>query len=777
MRVRRPFAVAGFSALGALIAAAFAGLGASAALGAFCALLAGAVLFGLPRFRLRAQAALALFAASLALLWFCLAQVLWVKPAAALAGETAVLSGVIADEPQQSYGSYYYSVKADSITVDGKATGVRATVRLKTASPLAARPFDRITAKAALTLPPAQGGSGYTSRMYYQSKGVYLFAAAQGASVAQSVSVAPASARPLYYQAIRLRVWISDTLQRLVGGREGALAAGILIGDTSGLPQSVSDDFSATGISHILAVSGTQVSLLMEYLLLLLAALRLPRRLSAVVTMAAVAGFMALTGFSASVMRAGLMGLLCLAGVLVRREADTLNALGFAVLALCAANPFAAADVGLLLSAFATLGMVLVSPRLYRPLRAAVGRLPRAAGFLRAPCALLCETAGATLLTYPVIAFVFGRVSVVTLAANLLEVPVSFFVTLATAVLAPLAAVPAFLFLARPLALLVRLACALMLWAARGLASLPFAAVSVQYGYLNLFLLFAALLAAASFAAAKRASRAKAPETPATLPPEALPESPAPEIAAADAGSRPVTRRAAFAACAACVCFLLSAGALSYTLAARGVTTVEALSGGGAVVVSGGRAVILGLPETLSGASQAEAVLERRGVSSVDAAVLLSSSSREARVLAVLEGAVPVRYAYMPAGGGAKTDTGFSPPQAVSVPSRITLPSGAQILLLPDRTGQYLLGQLRCGAASAEAASGGDYSAYNPAALRAALLLCGSAGQGSLAGWASPALASGEAGSGMLNQCAGLGAAVRAAPQAFYTRGGAFTAP
>ncbi len=776
MRVRRPFAVAGFSALGALIAAAFAGLGASAALGAFCALLAAAVLFGLPRFRKRAQAALALLTASLALFWFCLAQILWVQPAAALAGKTAVLSGVIADEPQQSYGSYYYPVKADSITVNGKPTGVRATVRLKTASPLSARPFDHITAKAALTLPPAQSGSGYTSRMYYQSKGVYLFAAAQ------SVSVTPASSRPLYYQAIRLRVWISETLERLVGGREGALAAGILIGDTSGLPQSVSDDFSATGISHILAVSGTQVSLLMEYLLLLLAALRLPRRASAVAAMAAVAGFMALTGFSASVMRAGLMGLLCLCGVLVRREADTLNALGFAVLALCAANPFAAADVGLLLSAFATLGMVLVSPRLYRPLRTTFGRLPRAAGFLRAPCALLCETAGATLLTYPVIALVFGRVSVVTLAANLLEVPVSFFVTLAAAVLAPLAAVPALAFLARPLALLVRLACALMLWAARGLASLPFAAVSVQYGYLNLFLLFAALLAAASFAAAKRASRAKTPETPAcpppaTLPPEALPESPAPEIAAADAGSRPVTLRAAFAACFACVCFLLSVGALSYTMAARGVTVVEALSGGGAVVVSGGRAVILGLPETPGGASQAEAVLRRRGVASVDAAVLLGSSSGEARALAVLEGAVPVRYAYMPAKGGTKTDTGFSPPQAVSVPSRITLPSGAQILLLPDSTGSCLLGQLRCGAARAEAASGGDYSAYTPAALSAALLLCGSAEQGSLAGWASPAFASGDAGSGMLTQCAGLGAAVRAAPQAFYTRGGAFTAP
>ena len=71
----------------------------------------------------------------------------------------------------------------------------------------------------------------------------------------------------------------------------------------------------------------------------------MPRRLSALLTAAIVLIFMALTGFTPSVTRAGVMCLVLLAGQMVRREADSLNSLGLSLLLILAANPFAVMDV------------------------------------------------------------------------------------------------------------------------------------------------------------------------------------------------------------------------------------------------------------------------------------------------------------------------------------------------------------------------------------------------------------------------------------------------
>ena len=73
---------------------------------------------------------------------------------------------------------------------------------------------------------------------------------------------------------------------------------------------------------------------------------------------------MALAGFPASAVRAGIMSILYFLGLAVGRESDSLNSLGFALLVMTAGNPYAVNDVGLLLSACATLGLLLLGPRM-----------------------------------------------------------------------------------------------------------------------------------------------------------------------------------------------------------------------------------------------------------------------------------------------------------------------------------------------------------------------------------------------------------------------------
>ena len=94
----------------------------------------------------------------------------------------------------------------------------------------------------------------------------------------------------------------------------------------------------------------------------ILTACRLPKRFAAGLTMAGVLCFMALTGFVPSVMRSGIMLLFYLGSQVMRRNADSINSLGLAVFLLGLANPYAAADTGLLLSFSATLGLLLFPP-------------------------------------------------------------------------------------------------------------------------------------------------------------------------------------------------------------------------------------------------------------------------------------------------------------------------------------------------------------------------------------------------------------------------------
>lgn len=733
--MRRPFAVIGFTFIAALAAASYAGFGISAAVSAFCVVSAAVIFFVFPFLKHGDTIAIVLCTTAAALLAFCFAECLWYIPAEKLDGKTAQIQGVISDEPQQNYGKYYYTVKADKITVNGIDTKVHTKIRISSSYELSAEPFDRISTKAILNLPNARSSSGYNSRSYYKSKGIYLFAAAG------KIEVTHENWKPPYYYAILLRQYISNSINKFVGGNEGALADGILIGDTSGLPVTVSSDFSDTGISHILAVSGTQTSLIMQYLMILLAVLHLSRRRSAAVTAVAIILFMAVTGFSPSVMRAGIMSLICLCGIIVKREADVINSLGLSALALCLANPYAATDVGLLLSLTATLGMVLLSSRINKIVIDKTHNLPdRAKSFIRAPLAVLSETLGASLLTYPVIILVFGRVSLISLLSNMIEVPVSLFVTLATAVLAVFAPFSFLVFLIKPIAILIRLCCAFMMWFAHALATLPFATVSAAYGFVNLFLIFAVVLMVLYFVFKGKV--------------------------------------AAGAACFVCACFVLSVGIFSYMVASHGVMDVAVTSlKGGTVVTCNGHAVVIGLSTSKTDKNAVENYLKPHNINMIDAVIMTSYDKKQAQTLASLESNMPVMSSYMPANGNSATDMGYAPPKPVNVPTKIYAPYGATVMVLPDSTKQELLAIVDCSGSRVVVTSNGDvgdYSEYNPKALKADLLISGGTIDGYLANAVSPCYALCGLNAKTISLAAAKGANIKNTTGVYKTRGGGY---
>jgi competence protein ComEC len=194
------------------------------------------------------------------------------------------------------------------------------------------------------------------------------------------------------------------------------LLPGLVVGDTSGVSAQVEREFKDAGLSHLMAVSGSNLAVVAGAVLLLLRAVRVGPRLSAVVAGLALVGFVVLTGGEPSVLRAGVMGAVALLALALGRRRSVLPALAAAVCVLVVYDPAMAVNFGFALSVLATAGLVLLAPRWVAAMTRH-GVPPGLAEGLAIPLA-------AFLVTAPVIAGMAGQISVVSIAANILAAPV-----------------------------------------------------------------------------------------------------------------------------------------------------------------------------------------------------------------------------------------------------------------------------------------------------------------------------------------------------------------
>lgn len=213
------------------------------------------------------------------------------------------------------------------------------------------------------------------------------------------------------------RARVTSRLARLGDSPAAALLAGFLIGDVSGLPQMDQESLRRAGLTHFVAVSGSNVALVLGAWWLVIGPFGAGSRLRAVTAMAVLIVFVVATRWEASVIRAATMAALGLGGRLVGISIDAWTALGGAVAILLAISGELAYDVGFQLSVVATAG-VLAGMKL------GVGRRPRL--FWSA----LAATASAQAAVVPLLLVHFGTVPLLAPLANLLAAPL---VTVATA--------------------------------------------------------------------------------------------------------------------------------------------------------------------------------------------------------------------------------------------------------------------------------------------------------------------------------------------------------
>jgi competence protein ComEC len=214
---------------------------------------------------------------------------------------------------------------------------------------------------------------------------------------------------------------VDDVRRRFIAGLqsdlpepEASFGAGILIGQRSTIPKATNDELSATGLTHLVAVSGYNLTIIIVAVRKLFGGLS--KFQSTVAAYLLMFLFVVVTGLSASIVRAALVSSLSLLAWYYGRSVRPLLLITLAASLTAWWQPFYLwADIGWYLSFLAFFGVLELAPLLVE--------IARRFGEPPSLVLLLCETVSAQMMTLPIIMYIFGRLSLVGLVSNLMVVP------------------------------------------------------------------------------------------------------------------------------------------------------------------------------------------------------------------------------------------------------------------------------------------------------------------------------------------------------------------
>ncbi len=235
-----------------------------------------------------------------------------------------------------------------------------------------------------------------------------------------STEPADRTAPPLDAWVSGLRAHFVQSLAPLPPDARGLLP-GMVLGDKEHQGSGLEDAMRRTGLTHLLTVSGANVSYVLGFVYLLGSAVRLPRWLKAAAGVASLAGFVLLVRPEPSVLRAAVMGSIGVAAVLSGRRRASLSFLALAVLVLLVMDPWLAANYSFILSVLATLSLVLLGPACSRWLQR----------FLPVPLAhAVAMPTAAQVFCAPVIVQLQPELALYSIPANVAAGPVVPFITI-----------------------------------------------------------------------------------------------------------------------------------------------------------------------------------------------------------------------------------------------------------------------------------------------------------------------------------------------------------
>lgn len=408
--------------------------------------------------------------------------------------EQVKVEGTLREEPRlsqdkQGQKKQRYLLEVTKVKLQGqdwqKASGGLYVYARSSEAPTA-RIGDKITASGKVRSPHGYQNPGQLdTKMLLKSQGI----TASLAAGKQGIKVEPVETAAFARKLAEIRRHYRERMEQVMPKEDAAAIFAMLFGGYEGLKEELVADFTTTGIVHILSVSGSHISLLAAVMAGLGTLLRLPKTITAVLVVGLIIVYSLLAGAVPPVVRSAIMGALAFVALALDRERDARRILLLAGLIMLLVSPLLLFHISFQLSFLATAGLLYLAPRWQKFFREHGCNAYVSAG--------LAITLAAQLATLPVLAWYFNQLSLSSLIANLLVVPlVELLIVLglfagALAFVLPLAGSVVFACGSLLLGVVTELTAAIaalpgsMIW----IPSLNFGWALLYYGLLGLFLL------------------------------------------------------------------------------------------------------------------------------------------------------------------------------------------------------------------------------------------------------------------------------------------------
>ena len=350
---------------------------------------------------------------------------------------TVMLSGTIYRPPQREEGKTVVYLMAEGVSLGNTMNPATGRVRITMRDPVVPLRYGyQVRMKSKLYLPRNFRNPGsFDYEGYLRRKGVLVTGYVRDGKKIEIVSTERGNFLVRHFD--RWREGIEHFLDANTSSPGRGLLKALLIGERGEITREVRETFIAAGAVHILAISGLHLGIIVSlFFFAIKGILRLSerillgydiRKIAALATFPPLLAYILITGFPISTIRAGIMAACFLASILINRQRNTLNTLAFAAFMILLASPTALWDPSFQLSFASVLGIIVLTPPLYRflfpqnPLTLLTPR--RGEKFKRGIALSFIASFAAIVVTSPIVAFHFHRVSTIGLVSNAIIIP------------------------------------------------------------------------------------------------------------------------------------------------------------------------------------------------------------------------------------------------------------------------------------------------------------------------------------------------------------------
>ena len=311
-------------------------------------------------------------------------------------GAEHTISATVIEERFDGGNLCGYLIEVD--TVDGKRDTHKAVLECYYNAALEVG--DKVTLLVNASFPESNSGARYNEHLSLLSDGIFITYESYDESASTILSKDIPSLKILFSS---LNSRLSKILTYGIQDEEGKLASAILLGNRDLLSNSTIRDFSRAGVSHILAISGLHMSILMGALMMLLKKLHMRNRTVAIIMSALALFYLALTGFSISATRSVIMLTFVYLSMIANEQSDPLTSLSLAGVIIVLISPGSILDGGFWMSFSATLGILSFMPSFNKFANNAFYRLKDAAKWFKPIRAILSALAAGIFAIIPLI--------------------------------------------------------------------------------------------------------------------------------------------------------------------------------------------------------------------------------------------------------------------------------------------------------------------------------------------------------------------------------------